>query len=67
MQVLFIMAFKEYRGIHIVFGYVFRCWAKTIGWLLTFSSLVCIPAYMIYRFITTPGNINNLTLTLTRQ
>lgn len=53
------MAFIEYDDI-VVLGYMFPGWARMIGWLLTFSSIICIPAYMIYRFIATTGGLKQV-------
>lgn len=36
-------------------GYVYPDWAMTVGWVLTFSSLSCIPIYAIYHVYNKPG------------
>ncbi|KAI8507505.1 Sodium-dependent serotonin transporter [Branchiostoma belcheri] len=41
-----------------VYGdYVYPGWAVGVGWGITGSSLVCIPLYAMYKFIITPGNL----------
>ncbi|KAG1684329.1 Sodium-dependent serotonin transporter [Nymphon striatum] len=32
-------------------------WSSTVGWLLSLSSLMCIPVYMFYRIAITPGSL----------
>ncbi|XP_078599396.1 sodium-dependent serotonin transporter-like [Branchiostoma floridae x Branchiostoma japonicum] len=41
-----------------VYGdYVYPGWAVGVGWGITGSSLVCIPLYAMYKFIMTPGTL----------
>ncbi|XP_037090813.1 sodium-dependent serotonin transporter-like [Pollicipes pollicipes] len=37
--------------------YVYPRWSIALGWGMTASSLVCIPAYIVYMFLTTPGSL----------
>lgn len=37
--------------------YKYPEWGYKVGWVLTASSIVCIPLYIIYKFAITPGNI----------
>ncbi|CAH3167400.1 unnamed protein product, partial [Pocillopora meandrina] len=37
--------------------YVYPGWGQAFGWLLTATSLTCIPAVMIYKLIKTTGTI----------
>lgn len=37
-------------------------WAISVGWVLTASSLVCIPVYIIYKFFITSGNCSEVRL-----
>ena len=53
-QALFILSFVAYEGLNLD-GYVFPRWAEAVGWLVTCSSLACIPAYIVYSFLTTKG------------
>nr|XP_022905414.1 sodium-dependent serotonin transporter [Onthophagus taurus] len=32
-------------------------WSFKVGWALTASSIICIPAYIVYKFIITPGSV----------
>lgn len=54
MMVIFAICFYQplkYNGV-----YEYPGWALGFGWLLTFTSLICIPAYFIYKFFSYPGN-----------
>lgn len=37
--------------------YTYPDWSTAVGWILTMSSILCIPAYIIYKFIRTPGGV----------
>lgn len=53
-MVVFAVIFYErlkYNG-----TYEYPGWALGFGWMLTFSSLICIPTYTIYKFFSYPGN-----------
>ncbi|XP_053670372.1 sodium-dependent serotonin transporter [Anopheles nili] len=36
--------------------YEYPEWSVAAGWVLTLSSVLCIPTYMIYKFLKNPGN-----------
>jgi len=40
--------------------YEYPKWSISVGWVLTSSSLVCIPAYMIYFVAKTPGTFKEV-------
>lgn len=54
-----VIGFKRltYNGI-----YEYPDWAVGIGWLMALSSMVAIPAYMIYAIATTPGTLREVSL-----
>lgn len=35
-------------------------WSNVLGWILTLSSIVCIPIYIIYKLLITPGTIKQV-------
>ena len=35
--------------------YKYPTWSIAVGWLMVCSSLVCIPGYIVFKFIRTPG------------
>ncbi|GJQ70886.1 hypothetical protein Trydic_g803 [Trypoxylus dichotomus] len=37
--------------------YKYSDWSFSVGWALTASSIVCIPAYIVYKFVITPGSV----------
>ncbi|XP_022245423.1 sodium-dependent serotonin transporter-like [Limulus polyphemus] len=51
---IFLFAMIHYKDLEWE-DYQYPKWSITVGWLLTVSSLSCIPIYMIYRIIITPG------------
>lgn len=36
-------------------NYIFPNWSIIVGWLMTLSSMCCIPLYAIYHYSTTKG------------
>ncbi|KAK3758157.1 hypothetical protein RRG08_060814 [Elysia crispata] len=38
-------------------NYVYPYWSLTVGWVLVFASLVCIPIFIVIAFIRSPGGI----------
>jgi solute carrier family 6 serotonin transporter-like protein 4 len=55
LLVLFVLSIVKYEPIQIN-SYKYPEWATTVGWLITASSIVCIPIYMIYRLLTSKGS-----------
>jgi solute carrier family 6 (neurotransmitter transporter, serotonin) member 4 len=42
--------------------YKYPPWAYPLGWVLTLSSVICIPLYMIYKFDRTRGSFKRVSL-----
>lgn len=40
--------------------YEYPEWSTTLGWALTLSSILCIPIYIIYKILITPGNFKQV-------
>ncbi|GFY50126.1 sodium-dependent serotonin transporter [Trichonephila inaurata madagascariensis] len=51
---IFIFAIVQYKDLTLN-DYTYPKWAIGIGWILTASSLLCIPGYITYYLVTTPG------------
>jgi solute carrier family 6 serotonin transporter-like protein 4 len=56
LQVIFIFSLLGYEEM-LQGDYKYPAWTIMVGWILTASSLLCIPLYIVYKFIVTPGNI----------
>lgn len=40
--------------------YTYPEWSIALGWALTLSSTLCIPIYIIYKVLITPGGIKHV-------
>lgn len=45
--------------------YVFPLWANWLGWGVALSSMTLVPAYMVYRFLSTRGSLWEVSFGLT--
>lgn len=54
--VIFIVSLIDHRAM-LGTEYYYPEWSIKVGWVLTCSSIMCIPLYIIYKFIITPGTI----------
>ncbi|XP_063171537.1 sodium-dependent serotonin transporter-like [Candoia aspera] len=41
----------------VLFGYEYPAWSIRLGHLIGMSSFLCIPAYMVYKLVWTPGSL----------
>nr|XP_047929958.1 sodium-dependent serotonin transporter-like isoform X2 [Anser cygnoides] len=41
----------------VLFGYQYPAWSTSVGHLVGASSFVCIPVYMVYKLVWTPGSL----------
>ncbi|RZF36574.1 hypothetical protein LSTR_LSTR010685 [Laodelphax striatellus] len=55
LLVIFVFSLMGYEEM-LAGDYVYPPWSISLGWVLTASSLTCIPAYIIYKFLITPGS-----------
>jgi len=56
LQVIFIFSLLGYEEM-LQGEYSYPAWTIMVGWILTASSLLCIPLYIVYKLTVTPGNI----------
>lgn len=40
--------------------YEYPEWSVALGWILTLSSILCIPLYIVYKILITPGTIQHV-------
>uniref|UniRef100_A0A8C1NB62 Transporter n=1 Tax=Cyprinus carpio TaxID=7962 RepID=A0A8C1NB62_CYPCA len=40
--------------------YVFPDWSNIVGWFIALSSMLCVPIYAIYKFLTLPGTFKEV-------
>ncbi|XP_046679787.1 sodium-dependent serotonin transporter-like [Homalodisca vitripennis] len=55
LLVIFVFSLLSYEEM-LAGDYVYPEWSINMGWLLTASSISCIPVYIIYKFLITPGS-----------
>ncbi|WAR03537.1 SC6A4-like protein [Mya arenaria] len=65
LAVLFVLSIVAYAGLEIE-DYRFPHWAESVGWLVTSSSLVCIPVGIIASLVFTRGTFKQRILEMTR-
>ena len=42
--------------------YKFPKWSLIFGWVLSISSIICIPIYAIYKFLATRGSVGEVSV-----
>lgn len=48
--VVFIYSLYDYQPLKYGLHYVYPMWGELIGWILSFSTMLCIPCYFIYKY-----------------
>uniref|UniRef100_A0A6B0VEL9 Transporter n=1 Tax=Ixodes ricinus TaxID=34613 RepID=A0A6B0VEL9_IXORI len=54
---IFLFSVVKYQPVVYANTYAYPWWGEMMGWFMALVSMVMIPAYMIYFFITTPGSL----------
>jgi hypothetical protein len=54
VQVIFIFSLASYKDM-LGGEYQYPDWSINVGWVLTGSSVICIPVYIVYKLCITPG------------
>uniref|UniRef100_A0A8B9VMF4 Transporter n=1 Tax=Anas zonorhyncha TaxID=75864 RepID=A0A8B9VMF4_9AVES len=47
----------------VLFGYQYPAWSTSVGHLVGASSFICIPIYMVYKLVWTPGSLKQVRAT----
>lgn len=58
-QGVFLFSMVQYKPLDYI-GYVYPWWGQTIGWLLGLSSMLCIPSYALYKYLTATGTFSEV-------
>lgn len=63
---LFVILVFSVLGYEDMLGeeYEYPDWSSTVGWMLTLSSVLCIPGYMIYKFLRSSGGWRHVSFIL---
>lgn len=59
LLVIFIFSLMGYEEM-LAGDYEYPEWSIALGWALTLSSILCIPLYIIYKILITPGTIKQV-------
>ncbi|KAK1120287.1 hypothetical protein K0M31_012647 [Melipona bicolor] len=57
LQFIFVFQCVQYKPLKYGNNYEYPTWAEVVGFCLSFSSMIWIPAYALYYIIVTPGSI----------
>ncbi|KAG4066627.1 hypothetical protein HA402_007263 [Bradysia odoriphaga] len=58
LLIIFVFSLLEYDKM-LGEEYYYPEWSTAVGWILTMSSILCIPAFIIYKFLRTPGGFSH--------
>lgn len=61
LQIIFVFSLLEYDKM-LGEEYTYPEWSTAVGWILTMSSILCIPTFIIYKFLRTPGGFKHVRL-----
>lgn len=59
IQVIFVFSLLGYEDM-LGEEYTYPEWSIPLGWALTLSSTLCIPIYIIYKVLITPGSVKHV-------
>ncbi|XP_046356081.2 sodium-dependent serotonin transporter-like [Haliotis rufescens] len=62
---LFVLSIIGYQGVRLG-TYIYPPWAVALGWCLTSMSLLCIPVFMVYWFLTSKGTMKQKCLRMVK-
>ena len=60
LQFIFVFQCVQYKPLKYGNNYEYPTWAEVVGFCLSFSSMIWIPAYALYYVTVTPGSIKEV-------
>lgn len=59
LQVLFSMSLYHFVTLKelIIAGHKYESWAIMVGWVIVLSSVICVPAYAVYKLVICEGTL----------
>ena len=64
MQILIFFTVMTYEDLSYNRTYKYPHWALRFGWLLSVSSVICIPIYALFKCLKTPGSLKEVSIYL---
>ncbi|XP_028161628.1 sodium-dependent serotonin transporter [Ostrinia furnacalis] len=66
LLVLFVFSLLSHEDMLGAGDYVYPQWSITVGWIMTGTTVSCIPLYIVYKFLITPGSFMERIRTIKR-
>lgn len=66
-QISYILYLSDYRDLKINDWYVYPNWAYVLGWMMTFSSAITVPLWVIIHLCSTKGSLREVRVHLDHQ
>lgn len=63
-QISYILYLSDYRDLKINGRYVYPGWAYVLGWMMTFSSAVAVPLWVVIHLCSTRGSLREVRVRL---
>lgn len=66
-QISYILYLSDYRDLKINDWYVYPNWAYVLGWMMTFSTAITVPLWVIIHLCSTTGSFREVRVHLKQQ